>query len=59
MKNKCSIINRIVDDDIKRKMVKKIKDRGNTNYMYIHTRLYLPILNRLRQMVDFNDLMKF
>jgi hypothetical protein len=59
MKNKCSIINRIVDDDIKRKMVKKIKDRGNTNYMYIHTRLYLPILNRLRQMVDFNDLLKF
>jgi hypothetical protein len=59
MKNKCSTINRIVDDDVKRKMVKKIKDRGNTNYMYIHTRLYLPILNRLRQMVDFNDLMKF
>jgi hypothetical protein len=59
MKNKCSTINRIVDDDIKRKMVKKIKDRGNTNYMYIHTRLYLPILNRLRQMVDFNDLLKF
>jgi hypothetical protein len=59
MKNKCSIINRIVDDDIKRKMVKKIKDRGNTNYMYIHTRLYLPILNRLRQMVDFNDILKF
>lgn len=59
MKNKCSTINRIVNDDIKRKMVKKIKDRGNTNYMYIHTRLYLPILNRLRQMVDFNDLLKF
>lgn len=59
MKNKCATINRIVDNDIKRKMVKKIKDRGNTNYMYIHTRLYLPILNRLRQMVDFNDLMKF
>lgn len=59
MKNKCSTINRIVDDDIKRKMVKKIKDRGNTNYMYIHTRLYLPILNRLRQMVDFNDILKF
>lgn len=59
MKNKCSTINRIVDNDIKRKMVKKIKDRGNTNYMYIHTRLYLPILNRIRQMVDFNDIMKF
>jgi hypothetical protein len=59
MKNKCSTINRIVDNDVKRKMVKKIKDRDNTNYMYIHTRLYLPILNRLRQMVDFNDLLKF
>ena len=59
MKNKCSTINRIIDDDVKRKMVKKIKDRGNTNYMYIYTRLYLPILNRIRQMVDFNDIMKF
>ena len=59
MKNKCSTINRIVDDDIKRKMVKVIRDRGNTNHMYIHTRLYLPILNRLRQMVDFNDILKF
>ena len=59
MKNKCSTINRIVDDDVKRKMVKVIRDRGNTNHMYIHIRLYLPILNRLRQMVDFNDLLKF
>ena len=59
MKNKCSTINRIVNDDIKRKMVKVIRDRGNTNHMYIHIRLYLPILNRLRQMVDFNNLLKF
>lgn len=59
MKNKCAIINRIVNDDVKRKMVKEIRDRGNTNNMYINTRLYLPILNRLRQMVDFNNILKF
>lgn len=59
MKNKHSTISKIVDNDVKRKMVKVIRNRGNTNHMYINTRLYLPILNRLRQMVDFNDLLKF
>lgn len=59
MKNKCGTINRIVDNDVKRKMVKEIKKWDNTNHMYIHIRLYLPILNRLRQMVDFNNLLKF
>lgn len=59
MKNKHSTISKIVDNDVKRKMVKEIKKWDNTNYMYIHTRLYLPILNRIRQMVDFNDLLKF
>lgn len=59
MKNKCATINRIVDNDVKRKMVKEIKKWDNTNYMYIHIRLYLPILNRIRQIVDFNNFLKF
>jgi hypothetical protein len=59
MKNKRVTIDKIIDNDVKRKMVKEIRDRGITNHMYIHSRLYLPILNRLRQMVDFNSLLKF
>lgn len=59
MKNKCATINRIVNDDIKRKIEKKIMKRDHVKNLYIRARIYLPILNRIRQMVDFNDLLKF
>jgi len=59
MKNKRKIINRKINDHIERKMVNEIKDRGNTNYMYIRSRIYIPIINRIRQIVDFNNFLKF
>jgi hypothetical protein len=52
------IINRKVNDEVNRKMGKKIKDECITNRMYIYSRLRLPILNNLNQIVDFNGILK-
>ncbi len=59
MKNICFIINRKVNDEVNRKMGKKIKDKCITNRLYIYNRLRLPILNNLNQIVDFNGILKF
>jgi len=59
MKNKCKTINRILNDDIKRNIGKKIKDRGIINHVHISNKIYLPILLRIRQIVDFNNILKF
>lgn len=59
MKNKRKTIDRKINDHIKRKMEKQMMNRDHVKNLYIRARIYLPILNRIRQMVDFNNFLKF
>ena len=59
MKNKRKTIDRKINDHIKRKIEKQMMNRDHVKNLYIRARIYLPILNRIRQMVDFNNFLKF